>query len=89
MKRLITSIMKRLITTITKRLIPTILLARGNISTRKYANNSGEQSYCGDPKAIIGSRTYANNAENNIVINRPLWGAIDHYAIITTRPLGK
>jgi len=31
------------------------------ISTRKSANNSGEQLYCGDPKAIISSRTYANN----------------------------
>jgi len=43
-------------------------------------------------KAIISSRTsYANNAENNIVVGRridwnadQLWGAIDHEAISPT-----
>ena len=54
----------------------TILEQGSIISTRKYTNNSEEQSHCGDPKAIISSRTYANNPENNIVIERRIdWNA--------------
>ena len=39
---------------------------------------NGEQSYCGDPKAIISSRKYANSAENNIVIEECIdWNGND------------